>query len=73
MPDGIPSIESRFPIAVMKSPSRLHDVNINFEIQGGESFSFCLNECSIQNISTTSEESGCAGLFCDKQRILEVC
>ena len=57
----------------MKSPTRLHDVNINFEIQGGKSFAFCLNECSIQNILITAEESGCAGLFFNKQRILEVC
>ena len=73
MPNVIPSIESRFTISFMKSPTRLHDVNINLEIQGGEPFAFFLNECSIQNISTTAEESGCAGLFCDKQRILEVC
>ena len=57
----------------MKSPTCLHDVNINFEIQGGESFAFYLNECNIQNISITTEELGCAGLFCDKQRILEFC
>ena len=56
----------------MKSLTRLHDVDINLEIQGGESFAFCLNECSIQNISITAEELGCAGLFCDKKMIREV-
>ena len=72
MPDGIPSIETRFPVAIMKYPSRLLDVPINYGIQGGESFAFCLNQCSIECMNITAEESGCAGLFCDKQRILEV-
>ena len=61
MPDRVPSIESRFPIAVMKQPNELLDVQINYEIQGGESMAFCLNGCVVDSLSITPEETGCAG------------
>ena len=72
MPDGVPSIESRFPVAVMKTPSKLTKVPINYSIVGGESMAFCLNGCRIESQAITPEETGCAGRFCDKQRIVEV-
>ena len=72
MPDGIPSIESRFPVAIMKTPSSLCEILINKEIQGGASMAFILNGCQIENLSIVPEETGCAGRFCDKQRIREV-
>ena len=72
MPDGVPSIESRFPVAIMKTPSLLSPVPINFSILGGESMAFCLNGCMIESLAITPEETGCAGRFCDKQRIVEV-
>ena len=72
MPDGIPSIESRFPVAVMKTPSNLPDVFINYTISGGETKAFCLNGCHIDILQITPEETGCSGKFCDKQRVIEV-
>ena len=72
MPDGNPSIESRFPVAIMKQPTHYLEVKIDYKISGGQSKSFCFNECSIYSLSISAEESGCAGLFCDKQRVLEV-
>jgi hypothetical protein len=72
MPDGVPSIVTRFPVAIMKQPTAMLEVKINYEIQGGESMAFCLNACELTSLSISAEESGCAGLFCDKQRVLEV-
>ena len=72
MPDGNPSIESRFPVAVTKQPSAFLETKIDYKIQGGQSKSFCMNECIIHSLSISAEESGCAGLFCDKQSVLEV-
>jgi hypothetical protein len=72
MPDGVPSVVTRFPVAIMKQPTAMLEVQINYEIQGGESMAFCLNACELTSLSISAEESGCAGLFCDKQRVLEV-
>ena len=33
---------------------------------------FCLNGCMIELLAITPEETGCAGRFCDKQRIVKV-
>ena len=46
MPDGNPSIESRFPVAIMKQPTHYLEVKIDYKISGGQSKSFCFNECS---------------------------
>ena len=67
MPDGNPSIESRFPVAIMKQPTHYLEVKIDYKINGRLSKSFCFNECSIHSLSISAEESGCAGLFCDEQ------
>ena len=40
MPNGIPSIESRFPVTIMKNPSALPKVRINYTINGGEAKAF---------------------------------
>ena len=33
---------------------------------------FCLNGCVMDSLSIIPEETGCAGRFCDKQRVIEV-
>ena len=48
MADDILSIESRFPVSVMKAPSFLSEVPIDYIIQGGESMAFSLNDCKIE-------------------------
>eukprot|EP00957_Ditylum_brightwellii_P164674 12538006-Ditylum_brightwellii.AAC.1 len=60
MPNGVPSIVARFPVAVMKQPKELLTTTINYQIQGGGSFSFCLNECTIESLSIAPEDTGCA-------------
>ena len=72
MPDGIPSIETRFPLAVMKTPSYWPEVMIDYQVKGGDAIAFCLNGCEIESMQVTPEETGCAGKFCDKQRVIEV-
>ena len=72
MPDGIPSIESSFPVTIMKMPSILPEVRIDYLIEGGTPLSFSLNGCEINSLSIEPIETGCAGRFCDKQRVLEV-
>ena len=37
MADGSPSIESKFPVAVMKRPNLFLEVKIDNKIQGGQS------------------------------------
>ena len=72
MPDGIPSIESRFPVSLMKNASKLPNVPIDYTINGGETKAFHLNGCELKIHQITPEETGCAGYFCDKQRVIEV-
>ena len=63
MPDEVPSIVTRFPVAIMKQPTAMLEVQINYAIKGGNSMAFCLNACELTSLSITAEESGCAGLF----------
>ena len=70
--DGVPSIVTRIPVVIMKQPTEMLEVQINYAIKGGDSMSFCLNACDLTSLSITEEESGCAGLFCDKQRVIEI-
>ena len=72
MPDLNPMLESRFPACIMKDPAKFLEVNIDYKVEGGQSLAFCFNNCIIDPLSIAVEDSGCAGLFCDKQRILEV-
>ena len=51
MPDGIPSIVSRLPVAVMKHHIKFMTVCIDDKVQGGESKRFCLNDCTVDIVS----------------------
>ena len=72
MPDGIPSLVTRFPGVVLRQASIISQVPINDSLTGNNSLAFALNNCQIQILSSTPEETGCAGRFCDKQRIHEI-
>jgi hypothetical protein len=72
MPDGIPSLITRFPGVVLRQASIIPQVPINDGLAGNNSLAFALNNCQIQILSSTPEETGCAGRFCDKQRIHEI-
>ena len=72
MPDGIPSIVSRLPVAVMKHPIKFMEVCIDDKVQGSESKVFYLNDCTVNIVSFEVEDTRCAGRSCDTQRGLEV-
>ena len=66
MSDELSMIETRFPVIVMKIPLCFHEVTINCSIQGNTCRPFALNNCRIQILSSTPEDTECAGLFYDK-------
>ena len=72
MSDELSMIEIRFPVIVMKIPLYYHEVTINYSIKGNTCRPFVLNSCRIQILSSTPEDTECAGLFCDKQRVNEI-
>ena len=72
MPDLNPMLETRFPACIMKHPTQFLNVDIDYKVEGGQSLAFCFNKCIIDPLAMAVEDSGCAGLFCDKQRVLEV-
>ena len=68
----MPSVESCFPITVMKQPRELLDVKIKYGIQGGELMAYCLNGCDVGSLSIIPGEAECVGQFCNKQRVIKV-
>ena len=72
MADDIPMLETRLPVIVMKRPKELFQVPIDKGIASNFSRAFVYRNCQVTVRSSTVEETKCAGLFCDKQRIREV-
>ena len=72
MADDIPMLETRLPVIVMKRPRELFQVVIDKGITSNSSRAFVYKNCQLSIKSSTVEETKCAGLFCDKQRIREV-
>jgi hypothetical protein len=72
MAGDIPMLETRLPVIVMKRPRELFQVVIDKGISSNSSRAFVYKNCQISIRSSTVEETKCAGLFCDKQRIREV-
>ena len=72
MADDIPMLETRLPVIVMKRPREFFAISIDRGIASNASRAFVYNHCQIRIQSSTTEETKCAGLFCDKQRVREV-
>ena len=72
MADDIPMLETRLRVIVMKRPKELFQVPIDKGIASNFSRAFVYRNCQVTVRSSTVEETKCAGLFCDKQRIREV-
>ena len=66
MPDGVPSIVTRIPVAVMRYHIEFMEVCVDKKVQGGESKGFCLNDCTVDIVSVEVEDAGCSERFCDK-------
>ena len=70
MSGDIPMIETTFPIIVMKHPQGGFDsIPINYQVQGNNHLAFVLNNARLRVLRTSPQETTCAGLLCDKQRI----
>ena len=72
MADDCPSIVTNKPAVVLNDPIKLNEVLINFQVTAGIPTAFVLNNCTIDIRDSEPFETGCGGLFCDKQRVREV-
>ena len=72
MADDCPSLTTPKPVVVMREPTELCEVEINYNVTAGIPTAFVLNGCELQIRDSEPVETGCGGLFCDKQRIREV-
>ena len=72
MADDYQSLVTTRPIVVMKDPISLDKVKINYQTLAGFPSTFVLNNCRIEILDSEAVGTGCGGLFCEKQRTLEV-
>ena len=72
MNNETPMVESNFPIVALLPPERLPDIRLNMEIQGESSLAFVINGAKLAVRSTAPIQTGCSGLFCDKQRLRDI-
>ena len=68
----IPIVETRFGCIVMKDPANMGTIDIDMSITSNVTRSFVLNNVQINVISTSVNTSTCSGLFCDRQRTMEI-
>ena len=73
MANDVPILESRFSALLLKTPEYYETVPVNEQIRDNVSQAFSLNNMHVDLLSMTPEETRCSGLFCDKQRIHEIC
>ena len=72
MADDCPSLVTTRPVVVMKDHLSLNEVQVNYQVPAGVPSAFVLNKCKLEILDSEAVETGCGGLFCDKQRIREV-
>ena len=72
MADDCPSLVTTRPAVVMRDLLSLNEVEINYQVTAGVPSAFVLNKCKIEILDSEAVETGCGGLFCDKQRVREV-
>ena len=72
MADDCPSLVTTRPVIVMKDHLSLNEVKVNYQVSAGVPLAFILNKCQLEILDSEAVETGCGGLFCDKQRIREV-
>ena len=72
MADDCPSLVTTRPVVVMRDPLSLNEVKVNYQVSAGVPSAFVLNNCQLEILDSEAVETGCGGLFCDKQRIREV-
>ena len=72
MADDCPSLLTCKPAVVLQDPINLIEVPINYQVTAGIPTGFVLNGCKLELLDSEPIETGCGGLFCDKQRVREV-
>lgn len=68
----VPSVETRGSCIVNGIPEKVRDVPIDRAITNDTTRSFVLNKVEIQVDSTDVVNTKCGGLFCDRQRTIEI-
>ena len=68
----IPILESQTSGIVLCPPQSYHPVQIDESLPQNVTCSFVLNNLCLSNVSMTVEVTQCSGLFCDRQRVLEI-
>ena len=68
----IPLIESRWGCIVMKDPAVMVEVPVDTSIEQNCTRCFLRNKVQIDVVATTIHTTQCSGLFCDKQRSVEI-
>ena len=69
MSGDIPLVKTGLPIIIMKPPSRIPHVPINFTIQGNSALAFVYNNINLELTLTTPVQTTCGGYMCDRQRV----
>ena len=69
MSGDIPLVKTGLPIIIMKRPSRVPHVPINFTIQGNSALAFVYNNINLELTLTTPVQTTCGGYMCDRQRV----
>ena len=64
----IPSMESNFPIVLMRDPATFLQTDTDTEIQVNQMLGFSMNNCFVTADALTPIASTCTGHFCDGQR-----
>ena len=68
----IPMLECRGSAFVMKSPLSVMEVGIDRSITANCTQAFVMNNVNIEIMSTDIHDSKCSGLFCDRQRSMDI-
>ena len=68
----VPSIETRGGCIVNRKPHVVNEIHIDSAITNDTTCSFVLNKMDITVDSTDVQNTKCGGLFCDRQRTIEI-
>ena len=68
----IPILECRTSGIVLLTPRRYLPINIDSGLTQNSTRAFVLNNVQLESVSMNIEVTRCSGLFCDRQRVLEI-
>ena len=68
----IPILECRGSAFVLKSPLTVVQIAIDYSITANSTQAFVINNLEVSIMSTDIHTSKCSGLFCDRQRSMDI-